>query len=134
MLPTYLRLRAELLSRRSQFEGKLPDDDTRALLLAANGHRLTTAGVQFLIRDRAHHLWPGRKVTSTVLRATCARDLLDAGADEGEVAALLGLSKVAGVRQYRKIAVQRLRQVHAECHPHGGVIEIQEAIEHETPA
>ena len=111
-LRRYYPLRDELLSRRES-GGRAG----QAVFLSVRGTRLSTRGVQYLVRKFLKDLdsAPGLKVHS--LRHSFATHLLDAGADLRAVQELLGHASLSTTQVYTHTSVERLKKVYDQAHP-----------------
>ena len=111
-LRRYYPLREERLSRRMH-GGR----GEQAVFLSARGIRLSSRGVQYLVRRFLKGLEAGRGLKVHSLRHSFATHLLDAGADLRAVQELLGHASLSTTQVYTHTSVERLKKVYNQAHP-----------------
>lgn len=111
-LRRYYEFREGLLAELSGGRG-----DRRAVFLSARGKRLSSRGVQHLMRRFLREVGRGAGVKVHTLRHSFATHLLDAGADLRAVQELLGHSSLSTTQVYTHTSVERLKKVYKDAHP-----------------
>ncbi len=111
-LRRYYPLREERLSRR-----KNGGRGEQAVFLSVRGTRLSSRGVQYLVRRFLKELEAGRGLKVHSLRHSFATHLLDAGADLRAVQELLGHASLSTTQVYTHTSVERLKKVYDQAHP-----------------
>ncbi len=111
-LRRYYRERDELLAglrtRRS---------DRRAVFLSQRGRRLSSRGVQSVVRRFLRQIDQQAGLKVHTLRHSFATHLLDAGADLRAVQELLGHASLSTTQVYTHTSVERLKKVYQKAHP-----------------
>jgi integrase/recombinase XerC len=92
-----------------------------ALLVDAQGEPLARRSVQRLVTHYLSGVTTQRKRSPHVLRHTFATHMLEHGADLNAVKELLGHANLAATQVYTHNTVEKLRKVHAQAHPRGGI-------------
>lgn len=110
-LRRYYAVREDLLAARPRA------GDRRALFLSQAGRRLSSRGVQHLVRRFLKELDQGVGLKVHSLRHSFATHLLDAGADLRAVQELLGHASLSTTQIYTHTSVERLKQVYHKAHP-----------------
>jgi len=124
-LEAYIQhLRPELLRKgvaAGRVEGPLTPrrDRTRPLFLSRTGGPIERTAVWRLVRREARKVGIRGKAGPHTLRHSFATHLLEGGADLRIVQELLGHVSVNTTEIYTHVQTRRLRELHAECHPHG---------------
>ena len=108
----YIPLREERLMRRRDGERR-----ERAVFLSFRGTRISTRGVQYLIRRFLTELDASAGLKVHSLRHSFATHMLDAGADLRAVQELLGHSSLSTTQVYTHTSVARLKKVYDKAHP-----------------
>jgi integrase/recombinase XerD len=62
-----------------------------------------------------------KKGSCHLLRHTVATLMLEGGADIRYVAEMLGHARLETTQRYTRVSIDRLRTVHADCHPAAGL-------------
>ena len=114
-LRRYYAAREKLVT--SRYGGRAQRTDVRALFLSARGRRLSTRGVQFLVKGHLGKLKNGRGLKVHSFRHSFATHLLDAGADLRAVQELLGHASLSTTQIYTHTSVDRLKKVYQQAHP-----------------
>ncbi len=88
-----------------------------AVFLNARGGRLTTRGLEDVVRDCVLRAGLVRRATPHTLRHSFATHLLDRGADLRSVQELLGHAHLTTTQIYTHVSIERLREVYERAHP-----------------
>jgi len=99
--------RAKLLSSRL----------TTALFLNHKGGRLSTRGIQKMLKQYSVTIGIEKNVHPHVLRHTFATHMLDGGADLRVVQELLGHADLSSTQIYTHVTKQQARKVYLTAHP-----------------
>ncbi len=91
------------------------------LFLSRSGGPIERTAVWRLVRREARRIAAPGKVSPHTLRHSFATHLLEGGADLRVVQELLGHASIATTEIYTHVQTDRLREVHARCHPHGAL-------------
>lgn len=91
------------------------DTSETAFFLASTGRRLSTAGIQLILR--LHGQAAGLPAYPHALRHACATHLLKGGADIRHIQKLLGHSHIETTTIYARVAVKDLKQIVDKAHP-----------------
>jgi integrase/recombinase XerC/integrase/recombinase XerD len=113
VLREYLPYRSERLVRRGERNEK-------ALVVNANGRRITQRGVAGIIQKRVIEKGIAKKVSPHTFRHSFATHILDHGADIRVVQELLGHSSLSTTQVYTHLGVGALRRIYEQAHPHAG--------------
>ncbi len=89
----------------------------RALFLSARGTRLSSRGVQYIVRKSLDSLGSDSALKVHSLRHSFATHLLDAGADLRAVQELLGHASLSTTPVYTPTSMERLKKVYDQAHP-----------------
>lgn len=114
VLTDYLPVRSERLVRMAQ-------RNETALVLNANGERITQRGVAGIIQKRVLEKGIAKKVSPHTFRHTFATHILDHGADIRVVQELLGHSSLSTTQVYTHLGLGALKRIYEQAHPHAGV-------------
>lgn len=101
------------LSKRSLKEGF----DKVALFLNRFGQRLSTRGVQLVVRQWLSQVSNKEKLSPHVLRHSFATHLLDNGADLKAVKELLGHESLSTTQIYTHLSTEHLKKVYKQAFP-----------------
>lgn len=101
--------RSRGLSRRA--------DGNKHLFPGARGGHLTRQRAWQIVKTHLAGAGVARSVSPHTLRHSFATHLLDNGADLRAVQLLLGHADISTTQIYTHLSQERLRQVHAKCHP-----------------
>lgn len=92
---------------------------TLPLFLSRTGGPVDRVAVWQIVRREARRRGIKGKVSPHTLRHSFATHLLEGGADLRVVQELLGHASISTTEIYTHVQTQRLREVHARCHPRG---------------
>ena len=113
VLRDYLPYRAERLARMGRRNEK-------ALVINANGGRITQRGVAGIIQKRVMEKGIAKKVSPHTFRHSFATHILDHGADIRVVQELLGHSSLSTTQVYTHLGLGALKRIYEQAHPHAG--------------
>lgn len=105
-LKEYLKVRENLNVHHSEY-----------LFLNAQGEKLTTHGVRFIMKKYVRMGDFKGNVTPHMIRHTFATDMLNEGADLKSVQELLGHENLSTTQIYTHVTNERLRKVYLDSHP-----------------
>ena len=88
-----------------------------ALFLNRHGHRLSTRGVQLLIKKHCRRTGVSTRTSPHTLRHAFATHLLDNGADLRSIQELLGHQQLSTTQKYTHVSVDRMLDVYDQAHP-----------------
>lgn len=88
-----------------------------ALFLNRHGHRLSTRGVQLLIKKHCRRTGISSRTSPHTLRHAFATHLLDNGADLRSIQELLGHQQLSTTQKYTHVSVDRMLDVYDQAHP-----------------
>ena len=128
----WLRLYIDLV--RPQFA----DDRVDQLFLSSVGKPLCADWLSRRIRRYLATAGIRKKGSCHLLRHTVATLMLEGGADIRYVAEMLGHARLETTQRYTRVSIDRLRIVHAACHPAASpniamAVEIRNVLAHTTP-
>ena len=112
-LTEYLPVRSALLRR-------LKLDECGNLFLNSRGGPLSERGFRGIIAEYALRAGLNKSVSPHSFRHSFATHLMESGAGIRSVQELLGHSSLRATQVYTHVELERLRQIHAAAHPHGG--------------
>jgi integrase/recombinase XerC/integrase/recombinase XerD len=114
VLRDYLPFRSERLVRTGH-------RDEKALIVNANGERITQRGVAGIIQKRVVEKGMAKRVSPHTFRHSFATHILDRGADIRVVQELLGHSSLSTTQVYTHMGLGALKRIYEQAHPHAGV-------------
>jgi integrase/recombinase XerC len=88
-----------------------------ALFLNRHGHRLSTRGVQLIIKKHCRRTGISTRTSPHTLRHAFATHLLDNGADLRSIQELLGHQQLSTTQKYTHVSVDRMLEVYDRAHP-----------------
>jgi site-specific recombinase XerD len=89
----------------------------KALFLNPQGERISSRGVQYLVRKALSEGSEKRQLSPHMLRHSFATHLLDHGADLQAVKELLGHASLSTTQTYTHLTRDRLQKVYRQAHP-----------------
>ena len=113
VLGDYLAYRRERLARKGERNEK-------ALVINANGQRITQRGVAGIIQKRVIEKGIAKKVSPHTFRHSFATHILDHGADIRVVQELLGHATLSTTQVYTHLGLGALKRIYEQAHPHAG--------------
>lgn len=111
---------AEYLPLRNERVKRLGHGGETALIVNANGGRITARGVAGIIQRRLKEKGIAKHAAPHTLRHSFATHLLDRGADVRVVQELLGHAHLSTTQIYTHLGLGRLKEIYLRAHPHGG--------------
>ncbi|MFW5814325.1 MAG: site-specific tyrosine recombinase/integron integrase [Spirochaetota bacterium] len=111
---------ADYLPHRSSRVARLGRGDEKALVINANGGRITQRGVAGIIQKRVVEKGIAKKVSPHTFRHSFATHILDHGADIRVVQELLGHSSLSTTQVYTHLGLGALKRIYQQAHPHAG--------------
>jgi len=93
-----------------------------ALFLTGYGQRFSDAGLGNLVRRLMDLAGIRGTGGCHLFRHACATHMLERGADIRVIQQLLGHVRLETTAIYAEVSIQLLREVHARCHPFGGLV------------
>jgi len=106
-------LRAYLEGRPSAPQGQ----ETPALFVNYRGGRLSTRGVQLLIKKHCQRTGLPARTSPHTMRHAFATHLLDNGADLRAIQELLGHQQLSTTQKYTHVSTDRMLEVYDKAHP-----------------
>ena len=92
--------------------------DTDAIFVKVDGQRITRRAISDMLTSLSRRAGV-RHTTAHMLRRTCATELMNNGMDLELVQTLLGHQNLVTTQAYLAISHDRLKNIHAKCHPFG---------------
>lgn len=92
--------------------------EEKALVVNANGRRITQRGVAGIIQKRMMASGVAKRVSPHTFRHTFATHILDRGADIRVVQELLGHSSLSTTQVYTHLGLGALKRIYDQAHPH----------------
>ena len=92
-------------------------DGEPALFLNRHGRRLSTRGLQMLIKKHCRRTGVSTRTSPHTLRHAFATHLLDNGADLRSIQELLGHQQLSTTQKYTHVSVDRMLDVYDRAHP-----------------
>ena len=111
---------SDYLPYRSSRVARLGRGDEKALVINANGGRITQRGVAGIIQKRVVEKGIAKKVSPHTFRHSFATHILDHGADIRVVQELLGHSSLSTTQVYTHLGLGALKRIYQQAHPHAG--------------
>ncbi len=103
----YLSRRHELIKSREE----------TALFVNSQGTRLTTRGVQYILKRMVEEAGIPKPISPHTFRHSFATHLLDGGADLRSVQEMLGHANLSATQLYTRVSRSRLKSVYNRAHP-----------------
>ena len=98
----------------------LRDQTEQALFLdSMNGTRLSDNTIDYMVKKMRSRARLTKPVSAHMFRHSMASHLLSNGADIRHIQAILGHASVATTEVYTILAIDDLKKVHRQAHPHG---------------
>jgi integrase/recombinase XerC len=94
-----------------------PKDENQALFISKTGGRITTRGIQYLVRQWLSVVSEKERLSPHVIRHTFATLLVDNGADLESVKELLGHASLSTTQIYTHLSVESLKKVYRQAFP-----------------
>ena len=103
---------------RAYLDVRCPQDPAdAAVFLNHRGRRLSTRGVQLLVKKHCEQIGLPLSTSPHTLRHAFATHLLDNGADLRSIQELLGHQQLSTTQQYTQVSAARLFDVYDRAHP-----------------
>jgi integrase/recombinase XerC len=94
-----------------------PKDGNQAVFLSRLGARITTRGIQYLVRQWLSKVSEKERLSPHVIRHSFATHLVDNGADLESVKELLGHASLSTTQIYTHLSVESLKKVYRQAFP-----------------
>jgi integrase/recombinase XerD len=99
----------------------LADESPDALFLSSVGTNVCADWLCRKVRAYLRHAGIYKRGSCHLLRHSVATLMLEGGADIRYVAEMLGHARLETTQRYTRVSIDRLRSVHARCHPAAGL-------------
>lgn len=101
--------------------GFLAENSPDALFLSSVGTTLCADWLCRKVRSNLRQAGIHKRGSCHLLRHSVATLMLEGGADIRYVAEMLGHARLESTQRYTRVSIERLRSVHAHCHPAAGL-------------
>lgn len=98
-----------------------PTERSEVLFLSSVGTPLCADWLCRKVRAYLRHAGINKRGSCHLLRHSVATLMLEGGADIRYVAEMLGHARLETTQRYTRVSIDRLRMVHASCHPAAGL-------------
>ena len=106
-----------LPARMQRIKAERPTDK---LFISRKGEAISVPGVRWIISKYAERSGLGKSINPHSLRHSFATHLVNSGCDVRVVQELLGHASISTTQRYTHVNMERLKNVYAKAHPHGG--------------
>lgn len=103
-----------------------PGPEEAAVFLGAGGRPLSLNWLSTLVSSHVRAALAGRSGSCHLLRHAMATMMLEGGADIRYIQLMLGHAQLVTTQIYTHVAIGRLQDVHARCHPSARLLPITE--------
>ena len=103
--------------RKQRIKAEAP---TERLFISRKGSAISVPGLRWIISKYAERSGLGKNINPHALRHSFATHLMNSGCDVRVVQELLGHVSISTTQRYTHVNIDRLKQVYAKAHPHGG--------------
>jgi integrase/recombinase XerC len=101
-------------------DGASKEGPTDRLFVNRKGKPISVPGVRWIISQYAEKSGLGKNIHPHALRHSFATHLVNSGCDVRVVQELLGHASISTTQRYTHVNTERLKNVYAAAHPHGG--------------